>query len=400
MDFGIYRMLATSTPFILPRKIVFGVGALKNLAEELKFCGVAPPSKIVVVISATAKKRSPTAEYIAALEKEYSVSYYTDVEYEPTVECLERLSEYLRKEKEVKAVIVIGGGSSLDLTKVAVAAKDNPDKPVEKLLGKENIPKRVTPFIAVPSTSGSGSEATRYAVLTKDHFKTGAVSNFLVPDVAVVDPTITVTVSPKLTAGTGLDALSHAVEGMICVGANPLTDTLALESAKLIFKYLRRAYYRGDDVEARYFMAMASTAAGITICNAGDGIALGHFISHTIGPLYGIHHGVACGISLPYVMKFYLPVMREKFAALSRAIGLCPADFDDMAAERCIEAVWNLLWDLEVSPSLKDLGVSKSDLEMIAEKVAKGAFPSSPIPCTKERVLKTLESMYEGELEL
>jgi alcohol dehydrogenase class IV len=92
--------------------------------------------------------------------------------------------------------------------------------------------------------------------------------------------------------------------------------------------------------------------------------------------------------------------MREKFAALSRAIGLCPADFDDMAAERCIEAVWNLLWDLEVSPSLKDLGVSKSDLEMIAEKVAKGAFPSSPIPCTKERVLKTLESMYEGELEL
>ncbi|HID73311.1 TPA: iron-containing alcohol dehydrogenase, partial [Candidatus Micrarchaeota archaeon] len=165
-----------------------------------------------------------------------------------------------------------------------------------------------------------------------------------------------------------------------------------------VFRYLRRAYYKGDDVEARYFMSLAATAAGIPL-NVGV-VVLGHSMSHTFGPQYKVHHGTACGMVLPYVLDFYLPVVPEKLAALAAAAGVDTYGLSVWeAAEEAVRATWRLVEDLEIPLTLRELGVSRGELEALAERtVREWPRPNSPIELTKENVLKVYEAMYEGRL--
>jgi alcohol dehydrogenase class IV len=382
----------------MPKKIVFEVNSALKLSNELKLLGVEKGSEIFLVLDPALKNLEHTVKTIKGLEEGgYVVDIYTDVEYEPSIECLKRAVDYVRKGKH-KVVIGIGGGSTLDIAKVSAAGKDNPDKDVEEFIGMDKIPKRVTPVVTLPTTAGTAAEVSRYTVFTKGVSKVGINGYNVMADIAVVDPVFTYTLPPKVTAGTGLDALSHAIEGIISLDATPMSDTLGFLTVELVFKYLRRAYYRGNDVEARYFMSLAATSAGAPLNIAR--VVLGHSISQTFGPQYKIHHGTACGMTLPYIMEFYLPAIPEKLAAIARAAGVDTYGLSvQKAAEEAIRITWKLVEDLNVPLSLRDIGISKAELETLAKRTIKEwPRPNSPIELTEERVLKVYEAMYEGKL--
>jgi len=396
--YSAYKLITSPTFFYMPKRVVFEVNGALKLHNELQLLGVEKGSKIFLVLDPAIKGLEHPLKTIKALEENgYVVDIYTDVEYEPSIECLKRAVAYVRKEG-FKAVIGIGGGSTLDIAKVSAAAKDNPDRDVEEFIGMDKIPKRLTPIIALPTTAGTASEVSRFTVFTRGVGKVGINGYNVIPDIAVVDPVFTYTLPPKVTAGTGLDALSHAVEGMISLDATPMSDALGLVTVELVFKYLRRAYYRGNDFEARYFMSLAATSAGAPL-NIGRAI-LGHSISQTFGPQFKVHHGTACGMVLPYIMEFYLPAVPEKLAAIASAAGVDTTKLKvKEAAEEAVRATWKLVEDLDVPLSLRDIGVSKSELETLAERsVKEWPRPNSPIELTKERVLKVVEAMYEGRL--
>jgi len=393
-----YKLMSMATYFYAPKKIVFELNGVLKLATELQVLGVSKGSKVLVVLDPSIRSLGHVVKAIKSLEEGgFGVGVYTDVEYEPSIECVRRAANYVRG-GDFRAVIGIGGGSTLDIAKVTAAAKDNPGKDVEEFVGMDKIEKRVTPLIAVPTTAGTGSEVSRYAVLTKGAGKVSVGGLNVIPDIAVVDPVLTYTMPPKVTAGTGLDALSHAVEAMISTDATPLSDALALQAIELVFKYLRRAYYKGDDVEARYFMSLAATTAGIPLNIAR--VVLGHSMSQTFGPQYKVHHGTGCGMVLPYVMDFYLPAVPEKLAAIARAAGVDVRGLSIWeAAKAAVKATWDLVKDLDIPLSLRELGMSRAELEVFAERTVKEwPRPNSPIELTKERVLKVYEAMYEGRL--
>ncbi len=394
----VHRLITTPTFFYMPKRVVFEVNGALKLSNELQLLGIEKGSKVLLVLDPAIKGLEHTVKTLKSLEEGgYSVDVYTDVEYEPSIDCLRRAASYIRKDS-FKAVIGIGGGSTLDIAKVSAAAKDNPDKDVEEFIGMDKIPKRLTPVITLPTTAGTASEVSRYTVFTKGVGKVGINGYNVIPDIAVVDPVFTYTLPAKVTAGTGLDALSHAVEGMISLDATPMSDALGLVSVELVFKYLRRAYYKGSDAEARYFMSLAATSAGAPL-NIGRTV-LGHSISQTFGPQFKVHHGTACGMALPYVMEFYLPAVPEKLAAIAKAAGVDTAKLGVReAAEEAVKVTWKLVEDLDVPLSLRDVGISKSELETLAERsVKEWPRPNSPIELTKERVLKVVEAMYEGRL--
>ncbi|MEM0453567.1 MAG: iron-containing alcohol dehydrogenase [Sulfolobales archaeon] len=396
--YSVYRLISTPTFFFMPKRIVFEVNGALKLSNELQLLGVGKGSKIFLVLDPAIKGLEHPIKTVKSLEENgYVVDVYTDVEYEPSIDCLKRAVSYVRKD-DFKAVIGIGGGSTLDIAKVSAAAKDNPGRDVEEFIGMDKIPKRLTPVIALPTTAGTASEVSRFTVFTRGVGKVGINGYSVLPDIAVVDPVFTYTLPPKVTAGTGLDALSHAVEGMISLDATPMSDALGLVTVELVFKYLRRAYYRGSDVEARYFMSLAATSAGAPL-NIGRAV-LGHSISQTFGPQYKVHHGTACGMVLPYIMEFYLLAVPEKLAAMAKAAGIDTSGLKvKEAAEEVIKATWKLVEDLDVPLSLRDIGISKSEVETIAERsVKEWPRPNSPIELTKERVTKVVEAMYEGRL--
>ncbi|MEM4481686.1 MAG: iron-containing alcohol dehydrogenase [Desulfurococcaceae archaeon] len=393
-----YKQLTSLSAIYLPKKVVFELGGTFRLLEELKLLGVDRGSGVLLVLDPAVKHLDQVVKGVKLLEEAgYRVDAYTDIEYEPTIECAKRLAEYAWR-GDYRAVVGIGGGSTIDLAKVAAVGRDNPGKDIELFIGLDKVPRRLTPLIALPTTAGTAAEVSRFSIFTKGYSKTGIHGVHVMPDVAVVDPALTYSLPPRVTAGTGLDALSHAVEGLLSYDSTLFSDVAAYLSIELIFKYLRRAYFKGSDVEARYFMSLAATTAGIPLNVAR--VILGHSISQVVGPTYKLHHGAACGMALPYIMDFYFPVAQEKLAVIARAAGVDTALLDVQgAAEEAVRATWDLVMDLDIPLSLREVGVSRAELEALAERTVKEwPRPNSPIDLTKERVLKVYQAMYEGSL--
>ena len=394
--YSTYDLFKRSVMLTAPREIIFEINSVYRMHEYLRGLGVDQGYNIAIIMDPVIKSHENIRRMIKNLEEnKYSVEISTDIEYEPTISTAERLVEFVRRIKP-RAVIGIGGGSTLDLAKVTTVGLDNIDKSVRDFIGVEKIPKRITPLILTPTTAGTGSEVSRFAILSENG-KKAISSRFIIPDIALVDPVLTYTMPPRTTAGSGLDALSHAVEAMISLRASPFSDLLSLQSIEWIFRYLLRAYYNGKDEEARYFMSLAATTAGIPLTVSG--MVLGHSIAQTFGPRYKIHHGVSCGMTLPYILEFYLPVMIDKYNIIADVIGI-KKDLDKYSrATEVIRSVWRLVEALDIPLSLKEIGVSKAELEKLAEAtLIEWPRPNSPIELTKERVLKVYQLMYEGTL--
>jgi alcohol dehydrogenase class IV len=303
---------------------------------------------------------------------------------------------------EPDLIVAVGGGSVMDLAKAAWILYERPDitdlKTLSPMTSLELRKKAC--LLAVPTTSGTGSECTSAAVLTdlEGHRKVPIASRELVPDFAVIDPTFTMGMPPKLTAGTGLDALAHAMDNVMSPASNDITDALALKAIELVFKYLPRAYHSPRDREARYKMHVAATTAGIAFGNGS--CALTHSLGHALGKVFNIHHGIAVGIFIPATLQFYSPVT-DKYLDVCKALDIRDGT-EDKSLANLVAKVRELLQELDLPLDLKGLGISKQQLENNLDKLVIDSIEDpdtfgTPRPITEEQCQQMFRYVYEGK---
>lgn len=296
-------------------------------------------------------------------------------------DCVSRYRDF-----DADVFVGLGGGSCMDLAKVVSLLMTHPE-PASEYYGEFKVPGPIKPVIAMPTTSGTGSEVTPVAVLADPEraVKVGISSPELIPTVAICDPELTLSCPRGLTAITGVDALSHAIESIsairrepdpemvmerVFVGKNTLSDHYALHAIRLITQNLARAVEDGSDLDARSAMMLGSTYAGMSFSTGGTCAA--HAIQYPVGALTHTPHGLGIGVLLPYTMDFNLPASVEVYADIANAMGMSAEHGAEDAAGKMISAIRTLLKRVGIPQSLKDLGVKPDDLDAIAEQAARG----------------------------
>ena len=262
------------------------------------------------------------------------------------------------------------------------------DRPQELLDGAK-IEKNGVPTLMIPTTAGTGSEATQNAIflVPETESKVGIVSSKLVPNWAILDPRLTVGLPPAITASTGMDALCHAIECYISKKANPLSDTYALRAISLISRSLRRAFLNGGDLDARHDMLLAALFGGM--CIASSSTTAVHALAYPLGGKYHMPHGLSNAILLPHVMKFNLDATEEKFQEIAVAMGIPVEGLSTReAAEKMIENLFSLMHDLKINMSLQDKGIAAADLDGMVEAASKVTrlLNNNPKPMSKEDI--------------
>jgi alcohol dehydrogenase class IV len=266
------------------------------------------------------------------------------------------------------------------------------------------------PKILIPTTAGTGSEVSNYSVVIERQtmYKTWAASSNLFADVAIVDPAMMITCPPRVTAGCSFDVAGHNIEGLISAESTPLSDGLATEAVKLLFRHARKAYNKPDDIEARSGMAMASMLGGAVIAYPwiGGPAILGHCLAEAFGPKYSVAHGVAVGLALPYILDFNLPACRDKVVSFAPSLGIeGNSDSSEIVADKVPQALLELMRDVDLPTTLKQVNFPKGDLDGFAEYIFRerqhvyGLPRYNPRRLTLENTTKLLHDMYEGALE-
>ena len=387
--------------FYSPAKIVMGDGCASAVGSESKGLGA---GRVLLVTDPVIRERTDSVENAERSLRAAGVvvEVFSEVEHDPLVATALRCTEFAR-EFRPDVIVGLGGGSSLDIAKATSIYLTNEATPLGEMWGLENVPRRGLPSILMPTTGGTGSEASRACVLTDvepdgAHKKKSIFSSKVVSTVAIVDPLLTVSAPPALTASTGMDALTHAIETYVSKEAQALTDPLALEAIRLIGKYLRRAVANGDDLEARRGMANAAFMAGLAFSNGQLGIV--HAIAVVMGGQFGVPHGIANAIMLPYVMEFNEMAATERFARIAAALGervegLSKRD----AAHRASEAVFRLMDDIGVPRRLEAVNVPRDAVPELAEEVflTQGRLRSvNPRGTTQQDFVHILERASAG----
>jgi len=368
----------------LPRRVEWGAGALARVADAVVALGA---THAFVVSDQAVAQAGHLERLLADLPAAVHATVYDRVEPEPTVAVIERVAEALRAADGADVLVSLGGGSVMDTAKNAAVLALNggalsdyedgadPARPISRLL----------PHIAVPTTAGTGSEATAWAVFVDPtrRLKNAVFDPRLVPAVALLDPEVTVSVPPGVTAGTGMDALTHAMEAFVSRLANPATDALALQAVELVALHLRRAVTEGADLEARAGMLLASFLAGAAFSNSSCGLV--HTLSEALGGFYRLPHGVTNGVLLAPVMEFNAPSCAARYARLGAALTGAPGA-DAAAAVRSLGA------DIGLPRSLAELGVPAGDLPALAAAAFEWANDAgNPRDVTLEQVHGLLE---------
>ena len=377
--------------FQLPKKVLFGVKASENVGLEAKALG---GKEALLVTDENMVKMGISGKIEEALVKEgLTVDVFDKVEPEPLIETAETVAEAARK-RRYNTVVGIGGGSVLDMAKVAAIALTN-NVPMRNYVGVDLVKNPGVPSILLPTTSGTGSEVTNVAVVTiaEDELKTSIISPFMFGHVAVVDPSLTYGLPPRLTASTGLDALSHALEAILSVHSNPITDALALQAVKLIFSNLLDAYRSGEP-ENRYGMSLGSLMAGMAFGNAG--VCLGHAVAYTFAVPHKVTHGVSCGLVLPYIFRFSAPAIPWKLPEVARAMDLNVENLKPEEMGSVIsDAVLKLMGELQMPKRLRDLGIPREAVPKLADRLLtfKRLILRSPRQPSREDALRLFEEM-------
>ncbi len=374
-------------------EITFGLGSVQQLGQKLKNYGV---QKILLVVDQGFAQKGPLAKVTESLEKEgIKFAVFDRVEPEPRVETADECGSLAKKEK-FDFIIGVGGGSAMDTAKAAAILATN-EGLAKDYQGLNKVPRPGLPKGMVPTTAGTGSEVTFTAVFINEaeKKKAGINSPYLFPEIAILDPELTLSLPPAVTAYTGMDALAHAIESFTSLQANFLSEMFSLEAVRKIMKNLRLAVENGQDLNARSEMLMGSLLAGIGLANAG--VTAVHSLSYPLGGSFRVPHGVGNGLLLPAVMEYNASSCPERFARLAEAMhieikSLSVAE----AALRSVEAVKKLAQDIEVPLRLSDLGVPKSALPWMAEEALKVVRPleNNPRPISKEDALRIYESVF------
>jgi alcohol dehydrogenase class IV len=377
-----------------PNGILFGFNTIKKVGEQAARLG----GKQAILVTDEIMVQLGYADLVKeALQKQgIKAEVFGKVDPEPHLETADALYEMVRKTKS-DLVVGLGGGSSMDMAKLTSIVATNPQPPLD-LMTKKVVNNPALKKILIPTTSGTGSEVSMFFVASAGKEKYFMGSPYAYPEIAIIDPGLTVSMPPKITASTGIDALSHAVESVMNKLANPLYDSLAFGGIELVGKYLRRATFNGQDLEARYYMSMGATISMISM--TGTGGLFAHSISYVLAMFQPTAHGIGCGVGLPYTMAFNLPVIEEKLALIARALGervdsLSPRK----AAQRAAEMVYDLTADVKMPVSLKEMGFQHEDVYKMAEIcITKYPRINNPRPMSKEECLALFEAMWEGKL--
>ncbi|WP_258359845.1 iron-containing alcohol dehydrogenase [Moorella sulfitireducens (nom. illeg.)] len=372
--------------------IVFGVGAVEQVGTKAKEHGC---GKVMLVTDAGIKNAGIAAEVRKYLEAAgVGVVEYDKVPSDPPDNIIEEAAGIARSE-QVDGVVGVGGGSVLDAAKGVNVLLTNPP-PITNYYGVFTAKNPGKVLILLPTTSGTGSEVTAISVVTNSRTqkKSGVIGPYCMSTVAIVDPALTVKMPPALTAGTGMDAFSHAAEALTSGFANPVSGILAERAVELIYKYLPVAVENGDDMEARINMSLASMLAGIAFNDALP--HYGHAIAHTAGAHFHVHHGMVCGLALPVVLEFVADAVPEKVKIIARCMGLEVSDAisPQEAGRKVREAIQAFTARIGMK-TFKDAGIAKADLEAIAADVLTddcAAF--GPKKITVEDARKLLSEMY------
>ena len=348
--------------FKMPRKIEVGFSKSRDLSKIIKEMKL---NKVLIVVDYNLKKMGIVDYIFNNLEEEnISFTVFDNIKNEPTITEIDQAINKLNIISNYDGIIGIGGGSTIDMAKL-LAVSGSIEGSIRNYIGTNLIDKPGIPLIILPTTSGTGAEVTPNAIVKdkKKEWKKGIVSPYLIPDLVILDPEFTFSVPPEITAETGIDAFTHAIECFICKRSNPMSDLFALDSMRLINKYLRRAVKNGGDKEARYYMAVGSLYGGIAITNSGTGGV--HALAYPLGGKYNISHGLSNSILLADVMEFNAKAVPEKFIKVARVIGIETTNFPK---EKVVESVMDEIRKLvkDVGITIEGFKVSEKDLDNLA----------------------------------
>ena len=377
-----------------PTRMVHAIGALSALGDEAKALGLRRP---LIVTDQGLVKAGLLDEAKKPLQaKGLDVVVYAEVRANPGIALVDAGARYYKSEK-CDGLVAIGGGSSIDTAKGIGVVAVHGGSIVQYEWGKDPIHSRIPPLIAVPTTAGTGSEVTLWAVITdpdrKIKFNVGGTPN-IAAWVALVDPNLTLNLPAGVTAGTGMDALTHAVECYTMAYHQPFTDAVALLAMEYCGRYLRVAFAQSHNLEARYHMSLAAMLAGLAYGTDSAGAA--HAMSQTAGGVHDAPHGALTARLLAPVMEYNVPGEPERFARIAQALGLeVHGKSVWKSAEASVEYVYQLTEDLEI-PSLNELGFSEDEIPMLSEKAA---ADSQSIGNPRDVDAKNYERIYTRAFE-
>ncbi len=353
--------------FRMPRKIEVGFSKsseLASIAREMKL------ETLLVVVDCGLRELGIVDPILKHVEQEgIALTLFDRITHEPTIAEVDQAIVELNAGVAFDGVIGIGGGSTIDVAKL-LAVFGGFEGSVKNYVGTNMIEKSGVPMIMIPTTSGTGAEATPNAIVhdVEEECKKGIVSPYLIPDLVILDPELTVSLPPKPTAETGIDAFTHAIECFICNKATPMSDVVAVDAMRLISKYLRRAVKQGNaDKEARYYMALASLYGGIAITNSGTGGV--HALAYPLGGKYHIPHGLSNAILLADVMEFNAQAVPEKFARVAEAMEI---DVEGLSEEQAVQRTV-----AEIRQLVQDVGITIRGFdasERVLDDLAKSAM--------------------------
>ncbi|MFB5249511.1 iron-containing alcohol dehydrogenase [Bacillus mycoides] len=367
--------------FRMPKSVLYGRNSFEKLGDQSRKLG----KRAFIVSDTIMEKLGYVERCVDHLNaKGITVITYNEVNTEPTnLHVLEALS--ICKEGKCDFIIGIGGGSCIDVAKAVAVLYTNGGE-IEDYVQKDiEIEYNPLPLIAIPTTSGTGSEVTSVAVITnkKTDVKMMIKHPSFTPHVAIIDPIFTSSVPPHITAATGVDALCHAIEAYISKVSQPLTDVLALSAIESIMKYLRIAYGDGDNMEAREAMMIASLQAGIAFSNAS--VTLVHGMSRPVGAIFHVPHGISNAILLPTVLEFTKMSAVQRLAEVGRSLNKdLYSHSDEEVANYTIAEIKKLCFDLCI-PNLREYGIDEVEFENAISKMAKDAIGSGS-PSNNPRV--------------
>lgn len=354
-------------PFRMPESVFVGVGSLSHLGTEARRLG----GKRALIVTDKGVAGAGIAEQARRILVEAGVegAVFDATAAEPPFDNVDQVLDLCRS-TDANLLVGVGGGSALDVAKGCAAMMTNPGRLLD-YAGVDKLPNPALPMIGVPTTAGTGSEATPNAIFTDTQakLKKGVVSPYLIPRVAIVDPALTLSAPTGVTAATGMDALTHAVESYTSRKATPLTKLYSLEAIRLIAAALRTAVHDGSNLEARRGMALGSFFAGVGIGNAGT--AAVHAMAYPLGGQFGIPHGVANALMLPYVLEVNFVANLEDFAAVAVAMGEPVGGRSPRAAaQAALEACRQISIDVGIPQRLRDVGVPSEAIPGMAEAAA------------------------------
>jgi alcohol dehydrogenase len=378
------------------RKTVFGPGAVGQVGPECKNVGA---TRALLVIDKQLSDSEIGRKVRESLKRDrIRTAVFSEVTPEPEPDLADAGAGIARAER-VQCVVGVGGGSTLDVAKAVAALARNEGKAMD-YIGLGLVKRRGLPSIMVPTTAGTGSEVTFTSVFTMRATRTkgGINSPFLYPHTAILDPELTLGLPPNVTASTGMDALTHAVESYTSLQAHFMSEPISLKAIEVIGANLRGAVFDGGRYGFRESMLKGSYMAGLGLAMAGVGAV--HALAYPLGGFFDIPHGMANSVMLPYVLEYNYPGSIEKFAQIALAMNQGTPDMTDRElAGRAVKGIFELSADLGIPRTLKELNVPASAVPEMAEAALKVARPmmNNPRPMTLQVVKQVYQKAFEGK---